>query len=199
MRDSVRYVGDLSKSDALLLIQYGEKARKILEFGAGASTQIFAQVCPLKVVSMETDAAWVKRTEANLSALKQENFVRFVPWGEIPKDEYNLVFVDGRWDLREEFAFKAWPFLAKNGVMIIHDTRRWYDADLANKIFKENYAEISTIKVNEKPFYGENPSNCTVICKRDPVLYENWNEVEEKEPWMWGDGEPKEPEYWPRV
>ena len=199
MRDSIRYVGDLSNSDVHVLIEQGTHKRKILEFGAGASTQIFAQLKPLKLVSMETDAEWIKRTEDNLTALKHREFVEFVPWGEIPKADYDLIFVDGRWDLREEFALKAWNYLIKNGVMIIHDTRRWYDIELVSKILREKHAEIKEIKVNDQPLFARKPSNCTVIYKRQDIAYENWNEVEEREPWMWGDGEPKPIEYWPRV
>ena len=38
----IRYIGDISREDAELLARTAAGARRILEFGAGASTQVLA-------------------------------------------------------------------------------------------------------------------------------------------------------------
>ena len=42
----IDFVGDLSIQDAKVLLDYASKAQRILEFGVGGSTQIFAQCNP---------------------------------------------------------------------------------------------------------------------------------------------------------
>lgn len=198
MTFGVKYVGDLSKADAWVLAHYGWKASKILEFGAGASTQIFAQCNPKRMISIETAPVWAARTEQNLEKLGVKSRVEFRDICNMPKGKFDLIFVDGIWEKRLDFAMKTWSLLNKDGVMIFHDTRRWFDVGNVLRIATTFNSEIETIELNKVDGDGM-PSNCTVIHKREKILYENWNEVEEKEPWMWGDGEPKAVEYWPRV
>ena len=195
----IKYVGDLSKADAFLLAYYGWRSDNILEFGAGASTQIFAQCKPKNLISVETDPNWIERTRANLATLGLVNAVQFADYHDIPSMQYDVIFVDGVWMQRQDFALKTWRHLSESGVMIFHDTRRWYDAENVSVILKKHYAEIYSVLVNHAADPDEGPSNCTVIMKRPLLEYKNWNEVEGKEPWMWGDGEPQELERWPTV
>ena len=199
MRESIRYVGDLSKADAAVLEHYSHMASAILEFGAGASTQIFAQANPSALISVETDPSWVERTQVNLKTLKIKKEVQFHSPDTAPRRKYDLIFVDGRWDLRQAFALEWWPYLSENGFMIFHDTRRWFDADNVAVILKNYHNEIESIHVNYALSSEYGRSNCTIIRKGEKIEYQKWNEVEGKEPWMWGDGEPQELERWPTV
>ena len=61
------FIGDLSTQDAAVLATMAQGAR-VLEFGAGGSTQIFAAVAD-GCVSMETDGDWISRTQRNLLRL----------------------------------------------------------------------------------------------------------------------------------
>ena len=67
----MNYIGDISAQDVALLRELAVQAEDILEFGAGGSTQVFAQAAPgrASITSVETDARWVERTLANLSLL----------------------------------------------------------------------------------------------------------------------------------
>ena len=65
----MKYIGQLSKADADLLGYYAKEYPRILEFGAGGSTMIFAQTTSKKVLTMEPNPIWVARTLSNLSAL----------------------------------------------------------------------------------------------------------------------------------
>lgn len=188
----MKFIGDLSEADAELLIRYGEEAEVILEFGAGGSTQIFAQCRPEIFVSVETEPMWVRKTCANLE--KFDNLITwptFAKYGEHSEQKYDLIFVDGVWDKRLDFALKTWPLLASYGHMIFHDTRRWFDAENAFKVCAMAHNEIDYVSVNE------NNSNCTVIKKRKKIEYENWNETEGKPAWAYGNGEP--PDGWEKL
>jgi hypothetical protein len=195
----IRYVGDLSRSDASCLHSFGIGADSILEFGSGASTQIFAQCNPRYLVSVETNTYWVEATKQNLDALNLSKYVQFADFDNFPSFPYKVIFVDGIWEKRAEFAMKAWPMLAEDGVMIFHDTRRSFDVENVCLILKNHWSEITNISVNYTPVTEKKPSNCTVIRKGPKLAYENWNEVEGKEPWMWGQGKPSQVSLWPTV
>lgn len=181
-----KFIGDLSKEDALLLQQFGEASSKILEFGAGGSTQIFAQCKPDVLISVETAPQWVEKTKNNIKRYKNVTEPVFVGYGSHPHHSYDLIFVDGVWDLREGFAKSTWPLLADNGVMIFHDTRRWFDAENVFKVAKIYWDEIRTIHLNHED------TNCTVIRKRQKVSYVNWNDTEGKPKWAYGIGDAPE-------
>lgn len=179
----MEFIGDLSENDADLLESYANSFSKILEFGSGGSTQIFAQCLPKVLVSVETDPFWIERTIKNLEMFEEKTNPVFVPYDAYPVQEYDLIFVDGVWDKRLDFAIKTWPLLDKHGVMIFHDTRRWFDAENAFRLCAKFYDEIDCVIVNE------NDSNCTIIMKCPRIEYVNWNETEGKPKWAYGIGE----------
>ncbi len=184
----MNFIGDLSRQDADVLEEYGHRSPRILEFGAGGSTQIFAQCQPMFLISVETAQVWIDRTKKNLARFQPCTDPIFVQYDEHPIQEFDLIFVDGFWDLRLDFARKTWPLLRRNGVMIFHDTRRSFDAENVFKIAKTYWDEVGKIYMNL------DDSNCSVIYKCPKVKYENWNETEGKEPWMYGQGDPPEGE-----
>lgn len=184
--------GDLSINDALVLLQYGIESKAIMEFGSGGSTQIFAQTKADWIVSIETETEWILKTQRNLDKIPDAKNVMFRPFDFIytDKKEYDLVFVDGVWSLRDQFCNVMWDKLKPNGVMIFHDTRRDFDARMALEFAAQKYEEIRDIRVNDID------SNCTVIRKRLRLVYENWNEVEGKPKWAYSIGDNPDGEVW---
>lgn len=188
----IKFIGDLSIADAWVLSDLS-LGKRVLEFGSGGSTQIFAQVAKL-VTSVETDPAWIARTEDNLSLLGDHAPVDFVPFDLFAYcGEYDVIFVDGVPDKRLQFALAAWPLLAKGGTMLFHDTRRFeYFREVA-WLMQMHFSEIGTVLINE------DDSNLTLLCKREaPLYYENWNDVEGKPAWAYGKGDrPHGADLWP--
>jgi len=182
----MKFIGDLSLEDAHILEWYGSRATRILEFGAGGSTQIFAQCNPEVLISVETSQEWINKTKKNIERVRPCADPIFVAFGSHPRQEYDLIFVDGMWDLRKDFAQSTWPLLSKNGCMIFHDTRRWFDAENVMMTAKMFFDEVHSIQMNE-----EN-SNCAVIQKRPKLEYVNWNYSEGKPLWAYGIGEAPE-------
>ena len=176
----LRFVGDLSIQDARILDQYAA-CNDVLEFGAGGSTQIFAQRAE-SVVSVETDPAWIERTQTNLAVIENAVPVRFVPYDLFTyNDSYDVIFVDGIPSKRLDFAERAWSCLKPGGCMIFHDTRRFEYFKEAAWIMQLHFDEISRVDINK------DESNMTVIGKRiNPLPYENWNETEDKPRWAYG-------------
>lgn len=180
--NQIEFVGDLSVADAEVLARYGRSADRILEFGSGGSTQIFAQCCPKTLVSVETDYAWIERTRNNLSLIGHDEWTKplFVPYDLFKGGEFDLIFVDGIPDKRLDFAMHTWPMLKSGGYMIFHDTRRFeYFKNLA-WVMQSFFNEIGHVGVNELD------SNMSVIYKTDPVQYVNWNLTENKPLWAYG-------------
>jgi len=184
----MNFIGDLSRQDAWVLEEYGHRCPRILEFGAGGSTQIFAQCQPTVLISVETAQEWIDKTKKNLARYQPCTDPVFVRYASHPRQEYDLIFVDGVWDLRWDFAQTTWPLLHKNGVMIFHDTRRWFDAHNVFDLAKMYWNEIDKIYMNL------DDSNCSIIHKRPKVEYVNWNYSEGKPLWMYGQGDPPEGE-----
>lgn len=179
----MEFIGDLSKQDANVLQHFGSRAPRILEFGAGGSTQIFAQCQPSVLISVETSQEWVDKTKKNIERYQPCTDPVFVQYGSHPRQEYDLIFVDGVWDFRLDFAKSTWPLLATDGVMIFHDTRRWFDAHNVFDVAKVFWDEIDQINLN----YVD--SNCAVVKKCKKVEYVNWNYSEGKPLWAYGIGE----------
>lgn len=190
------YVGDLSVQDANLLCARCRSANSILEFGVGASTQIFAQVAPVfaEIVSVETNSSWVVRTKAILDLMNLGRRIKFLtydewqyaitsPTGAGPAlAHYDMIFDDGVDNLRADFAARSWPFLKVGGCLILHDTRRRQDFLNVTNFSQQHYLEISTIEVNA------GSSNLTVMTKKLPEPYVDWNVVENRSPVMYGSG-----------
>jgi len=181
----IPYIGDLSRADATLLAHLARDAGNILEFGVGASTQLFAAYGAQRVTSVDTSAEWIAKTKRNLAMLGIERPVRFVLYDEFePVERFDLVFVDGLNELRLPFAFRTWSALAPGGRMAFHDTRRSEahgaaeTSDVSNvcSVAQLHWLEIRRIDVNRWR------SNTTVITKRVPLVLENWNRTEGRTP-----------------
>lgn len=184
------YIGDLSSRDAAVLARAARCSFSILEFGVGASTQIFAQFAPprARIVSLDTSGDWIARTTAILDAMQLRSAVTFrdyVAWTqeqEISSAQpcYDLLFDDGIDALRLDFALRAWPRLKVGGQLIFHDTRRQRDWVNVLQFASAAYPEIRSIEANK------DDSNLTVVTKQQPVAYENWNATEGRSPLMVG-------------
>lgn len=190
----LRYIGDISREDARLLARAAAGARRILEFGAGASTQVLAQSAPAgaEIVTVETKPEWVERTRANLRRLGISREVRFVPyrgfWREV-RGPFEVILDDGIDRLRGDFAERAWPMLAVDGSLFFHDTRRPRDARTALRHVERVFLEVASVHLNPEG------SNLTVVRKQAPLEYVDWNVAEGRARWEYGHAEPP-PDLW---
>jgi tRNA A58 N-methylase Trm61 len=183
------YVGDLSVQDVNLLCTLSRSANSILEFGVGASTQILAQAAPTfaNITSVETDPEWISRTKAILDLIKSSHRIEFKTYDEwregidnkIPA-QYDLIFNDGVDNLRADFAERSWPLLSIGGYLVFHDTRRSHDFSNVLNFCQQHYLEINDVKINA------NSSNLTLMTKKLPEPYVNWNAVENRSVTMAG-------------
>lgn len=191
----VPFLGDLSRADALVLTHFAHTAKAILEFGAGGSTQIFAQVAPLDtpIVCIETDLAWIERTRKNLARLgivpDRVTFLSFPANGSDLSHMFDLVFDDGVDELRLHFAKLAWSQIVIGGNLLFHDTRRQTDMINVFSLVNNHFLEVAEIVVN---LHG---SNITRVVKKIAEPYEDWNVAENRELWRQGLAEP--PAGWP--
>jgi predicted O-methyltransferase YrrM len=185
----LRYIGDISREDAALLARSAAGARRILEFGAGASTQVLAQSAAegAEIVTVETKPQWVERTRENLRLLGIPREVRFVPyrgfWRAV-EGPFELIFDDGPDRLRAEFAERAWPMLAVGGCMLFHDTRRPRDARVALRQVERVFLEVASVQLNPEG------SNLIVVRKQSPQKYVDWNVAEGRARWEYGHADP---------
>jgi len=178
------FVGDLSIDDATVLHRVGSYSNRILEFGVGGSTQIFAQTKPDVLVSVDTDLTWIERTRFNLKLIDGEiTQPHFVPYDLFMGGSFDLIFVDGVPDKRLDFAMKVWPMLSEYGAMIFHDTRRIEYLREATWVVQSFFDEVRYVSINESD------SNLTIIEKGPSLPYENWNETEGKPAWAYGKDE----------
>ena len=184
-----KFVGDLSDADAAVLARYARRATRILEFGVGGSTQIFAQLAP-NVTSIDTSQEWIKITRARVSKLGASNRVTFASynaWSRGDHDQrYDLVFVDGDPSLRGKFILRAWPLLCTGGIVLAHDTRKIrYIEDVLIPLLSRFHNEIQVVRLNVKASRKQS-SNITTIRKKADEPYENWHVVEGKPRWRYG-------------
>jgi tetratricopeptide (TPR) repeat protein len=185
-KGKINFIGDLSKEDVAVLIQYTQKASNILEFGVGGSTQL---VCKnknksAKLISVDTLQVWIDITLKNLQLLSIDPDVTFFlydNWEQsIAGMTFDLIFDDGFEDLRIDFALKAWRSLNVGGSLLIHDTRTLKCIRCVELLLDNYYLEIDSLLVNT------NHSNITVINKKAREPYSNWNIDENKQPWEFG-------------
>ena len=178
------YIGDISREDAEVLAWYSEKAHRVLEFGVGGSTQIFCQCCPedAKIISLDTCDEWIKFINDSLKEFGLEGRCSVLQYDKLEtlrEETYDLIFDDGEGKHRLDFVIKAWQMLdANGGKLIFHDTRREKDIKNACHIIQKYYNEIKRIETNQ------NGSNMTIITKKPLEKWVNWNDVENKMPWM---------------
>jgi predicted O-methyltransferase YrrM len=177
----IPYIGDLSKADAKILKELATVSTRILEFGVGGSTQILAAYGLGTLTTIETSLEWTERTKENLKLLGIEKEVVFLEYNDfIPEGEYDLIFDDGADEFRLPFAFNTWNHLSVGGFMLFHDTRRGKDVQNIADFIVKHSPEIESVFINK------DHSNITVINKKKAEFYENWNEVEGREPWESG-------------
>lgn len=178
-----KFIGDLSLQDADVLCCYGRQARRILEFGVGGSTQLFAQCKPELLYSVETDPEWVGLTRKRLDLISDKTnpvFFLYNSVDQIIKEPiYDLIFVDGVDDMRLDFAIKTWNALKVGGVMLFHDTRRPQDFKNAAWVAQLFFNEISRMYINMPASNGVS-SNITILVKKQFEPYVNWNYAEDK-------------------
>lgn len=194
---TISFIGDLSNADVNVLAELASKSHRILEFGSGGSTQIFAQCAPpgSRILSVDTSQEWMNKAAANLGfifgAESNAEFVKYDIWREkVDSRQFDLIFDDGVDDLRLEFAKDSWPMLRVGGLMVFHDTRREADIDNVLALIQANYLEVAEAQFNVQS------SNLTVIRKKVSEPWVNWNVVQGREPWEYGAAEP--PANWPR-
>jgi predicted O-methyltransferase YrrM len=187
----LRYIGDISEADSSVLRRHAQASQRILEFGSGASTQVLSRCChpSARITSVDTDPKWIERTRANLVRLGLTHPVEFISYkrwkADLPAaDPFDLVFDDGRDDLRLSFARQAWPLLRVGGWLLFHDTRR--DRDFRNvlDLLRDAYLEVDVVQVNEAS------SNITALRKKVAEPWVDWNVVEGRERWEYGHAEP---------
>ena len=144
------WIGDLSLQDADILAQYSRKSSSVIEFGVGGSTHIIAQCTAHNSINVETDPKWIAITKSHIDRIVDNpSKVTFCQYKEmdalIANKTFDLVFVDGIDDLREDFANKTWPLLSEHGVMIFHDTRRLADFKNVIHVAEANFLEVKNI------------------------------------------------------
>jgi spermidine synthase len=190
---NIKFIGDLSLEDADILAGYARNARSILEFGAGGSTQIFAQFTADHIISVETDQSWITLTETRLKKL--DKIVDFIPYTTQFNQTFDMIFVDGVDHLRRDFAIETWKYLKSNGIMVFHDTRRFQDFQNAAWIAQLYFNEIKRIDVNAPASNGAT-SNMTILHKKQHEPYVNWNDEENKPEWAYGRPDGEDHELW---
>ena len=182
----MKFIGDLSLEDADILSLYGKRAKRILEFGCGGSTQIFSQCKPDRLVSIETNQEWIEVTKRRVQKLGGTE-PEFRPYDFIPlTEQFDLIFVDGIDLLRRGFALGTWKTLSVGGAMIFHDTRRFQDFQNAAWVAQAYFNEVMTIMVNARARNNKS-SNMTMILKKEHEPYVNWNYTEGKPLEAYGD------------
>jgi len=197
-----KFVGDLSLSDAELLERYASRARRVLEFGVGGSTQIIAQSIAVDAtfLSLDTDPAWIDVTQDRLRRLGVADRCRFFPyegWREAVtaiSPTFDLIFDDGVDAHRREFGLESWKLLEPGGFMIFHDTRRFGDFVNVAWLLQTHFEEVAEARFNER--VGYEASNISVVLKKKREPYVDWRFVEGKPMWRYGGLEPVPEEFW---
>jgi len=196
------YIGDLSKKDSKIIQYYAKKAKNVLEFGVGGSSQIFAQCCDFnsKIVCVDTCKEWIESTQLVLSEIEKDRpiakikFVQYDSFLNDKKENYDVIFNDGLGRKRLEFALQTWSNLKSDGgVLIFHDTRREKDCKCMCEIITKFYNEIDLIEMNK------DDSNISIITKKPLQEYEDWNVTEKKEDWMKNARNKNRPKNWTSI
>src|ERR1035437_170316 len=182
----IHYIGDISKTDALVLKELAEKSKKILEFGCGASTQVLSEYTTGVLISIDTSTDWIDKTKSNINILEIKNIPTFEFYDSfIPDCNFDLIFDDGVDHLRKDFAITMCKYLQIGGYMAFHDTRRWHDQKNVVDVIHQYFNQIESVKCNYKS------SNITILKKKNTEDYNDWNIAEGREQWEIGYGEPQ--------
>lgn len=183
------YVGDLSRGDAVHLAALARGARRILEYGVGASTQVFAQVADpaVEIIGLDRSDYWLERTRVLLDELAPgrpvhlERFERLSVLDRFADGAFDLIFDDGEDDLRLEFGLAAWRLLPVGGRLVLHDTRRRRDIANALALAHRFFREVERVDINP----GD--TNLVILHKSAEKVYANWNRTEGRASWEVGD------------
>ena len=177
-------VGELGRSDIQVLAEHAQRSHRILEFGCGGSTMLFAQFSPpgSRIVSLDTERGWIDRTRDALKRL-DANRVEFLPYaGWAGRLEgwpwFDLVFVDGLESERMNFAAEAWRLLQPGGVMIYHDGL-W--AQVVEMVLRQVGTTFQSV---DSVTFCAQRSNCIVIRKKVELPFGNDPIPDRPEPWM---------------
>ena len=177
-------VGELGRSDIQVLAEHAQRSHRILEFGCGGSTMLFAQFSPpgSRIVSLDTERGWIDRTRDTLKKL-DANRVEFLPYaGWTGRVEgwpwFDLVFVDGLESERLNFAVESWKMLQPGGVMIWHDTRWSQIMEMILRHIGAHFQSVSRLDL------GPGRSNCAIITKKVEDNYGNDPVPDRTEPWQ---------------
>jgi predicted O-methyltransferase YrrM len=197
-----KFIGDLSLADAELLERYATRARSVLEFGVGGSTQIIAQSIRTGAVfvSIDTDRAWIDLTQERLRKLGVDDRCRLLDYegwmgaATAISPRFDLIFDDGIDALRRPFALESWSLLEPGGFMVFHDTRRFGDFVNVAWVAQSYFEEVEDVYYNQR--VGLVSSNMSVILKKAREPYEDWRKVEGKEPWRYGGLGPVPEVFW---
>lgn len=198
-----KFIGDLSTQDEKTLRFLATISHDILEFGVGGSTQIIQQeiqslaadgIDDINFLSLDTSQEWIDITIKNMTKMNlpipwiahYEHFMNPDVLQHHPKEHFDLVFDDGVDNLRRDFAERIWPYIKPEGVLAFHDTRRPADMDNFLYIVNKFKDEIETVDFNV------DNSNISLIWKKNPTPFENWQITENLEKWEFGHGEPPE-------
>jgi hypothetical protein len=192
-----KYIGDLSRHDAALLEHYASSAQSVLEFGVGGSTQIIAQSISNEVpfISLDTDPKWIAITQENLRRFGVEDRCRLIRYEDWFPDacHFDVIFNDGVASFRRDFALRSFPFLTIGGVLLFHDTRRAQDVQNVLALVEVFFEEIACVRFNEH--IDGMSSNITVVQKKIREPYVDWNVIEDRPPWAFGQGDVPE-DFW---
>ena len=167
------YIGDISHEDYLVLRKLAEESKNILEFGVGASTQVISRYSNGEFTTIDTSSEWIEKTKANILQLGFNIYPEFSLYDDFkPSGKYNFVFNDGVDNLRLSFALMIWDYIPPGGVIAFHDTRRPNDVANVTALINAKFNEIDKIEMNK------NHSNITLIHKKEPEPYKDWNITE---------------------
>lgn len=111
--DAIRYAGNLSRADALLLAHYASTAMRILEFGAGGSTQILPQAAipEAAIVSLDTKLQWIERTRKLCAKLGITREIRYSLYSTCNLKRLARLI----WRLSMDTASTGWNLPARSG------------------------------------------------------------------------------------
>ncbi len=187
---NIKWVGALSLEDADILAYKALSAASVLEFGSGGSTLIFSQasVSNSKIISVETEDFWINEVNTRLSLVDAKNSPSIVSYKDFNfNGAFDIIFIDGKSNLREEFALNSWELLKPNGEMLFHDTKRSPYLDMMLSVVKVNILEISEVQLNIPASNGIH-SNISVVKKSNKISpANNLQSIEQiREQWTFG-------------
>ena len=191
MRATAYCVGELCVPDIHVLTQLARRSHRVLEFGAGGSTTLWAQFCPpsAEIVSVEAVPAWHAKTKDMITRLgcdRPITYLDFALWRSAvrPRAWFDLIFVDHHAD-RIAVAEEAWDLLMPGGIMAFHDTH-W---PLGRQVLEwagRHYLEVGDIHCE---------SAVTAVTKCVERCIGRTDTFEERKPWE--SGHAPLPEDWP--